>query len=745
MGIFGFDSIKDMFDGGGAGGSGDTFSTGSNKDYVASGGTNSSDTNFIDRVTNTASDVATKATSFFSGGGSSSSYDIKPGDTLSAIAAANNTTVDALMKANPSITDPNKIYAGSSLKLPGSTSTGSSASYSGGAGNSSGGSSSTVTGGAGDTAVDGGAGTDEVSNVAAAAERFAEIAAATGLAKSDAEIEAMLSDPNAFLAERGLTLSEVLPMINVDADGTQLDPSDPRYMTSDDINYVSSQIVAATVNVPNTAAIASVITDTSADRLNNPAYTVDAVQGTVSDAATVNAEDYTIDMAGAATGVNADGTVNATGVALNDYATQNISKLIDTSTTAGKLLAQTLGEGNYTDTKATILGQMKVISEEFKGADGQPVIPAWAQATSREISRTIAFKGMTGTAATAATANAMMEATIGIAEKEATFFQTLTIKNLDNRQESIINKANVLAKFDLANLSARETAAVQNARSFLEMDLKNLDNAQQAEMINVQNRVDAMFTDVAEENVNRRLNIQNDIDNRQFYDRLQLEAATFNADAINAVAEANANRADAAAQFNINRTMARDQYESSMAYNIDVSNAEWRRAVETTNTSMKFEAAATDVKAALDLTTEGMNRLWDRVDSQLDYIWRSTEADEQRDFELLLEEMRAAAAAASAKASSKGSIFGAILGGAAKIGAAWIASDIRLKTDIEYYDTMPNGVKVYTWKWNDEAKRIGADATPPFGVLAQEIQETHPDAVAVGDDGYLRVNYGMIQ
>jgi len=45
-------------------------------------------------------------------------YQIKQGDTLSQLAQTNNTTVADLMKSNPSITDPNKIYAGASLNLP---------------------------------------------------------------------------------------------------------------------------------------------------------------------------------------------------------------------------------------------------------------------------------------------------------------------------------------------------------------------------------------------------------------------------------------------------------------------------------------------------------------------------------------------------------------------------------------------------------------------------------------------------
>ena len=46
------------------------------------------------------------------------SITIQKGQTLSGIAKANGTTVDALMKANPSITDANKIFAGANLNLP---------------------------------------------------------------------------------------------------------------------------------------------------------------------------------------------------------------------------------------------------------------------------------------------------------------------------------------------------------------------------------------------------------------------------------------------------------------------------------------------------------------------------------------------------------------------------------------------------------------------------------------------------
>lgn len=46
-------------------------------------------------------------------------YKIVGGDTLSALARKYGTTISALMAANPSIKDPNKIYAGRTLNIPG--------------------------------------------------------------------------------------------------------------------------------------------------------------------------------------------------------------------------------------------------------------------------------------------------------------------------------------------------------------------------------------------------------------------------------------------------------------------------------------------------------------------------------------------------------------------------------------------------------------------------------------------------
>ena len=53
----------------------------------------------------------------------STTYKVKSGDTLSGIAKSNNTTVDALLKLNPNIKNPNLIYAGQSINLSSPTPT----------------------------------------------------------------------------------------------------------------------------------------------------------------------------------------------------------------------------------------------------------------------------------------------------------------------------------------------------------------------------------------------------------------------------------------------------------------------------------------------------------------------------------------------------------------------------------------------------------------------------------------------
>ena len=572
-----------------------------------------------------------------------------------------------------------------------------------------------------------------------------EMAEEAGIIKNQADMQAIIDNPNKFLSDRDLTIADLMPMINADATGTTINPDNAAYGLGDDPSYIASttgdaSVVDTAVNPGATTyeAETSVLTDKEL---------ADAAVGTVSENAIVDAEGYAIDTTGAATGINEDGTTSVLGNALNDFASQDISKVIDTSTIAGKLLAQKLGEGSYTDSKATVMGQMKIISAEFKSSNGDPIIPAWAQGMARDASKSIAFSGISGTAAIAAMSNALMESTLGVAEKDAMFFQTLTTKNLDNRQQAIINKASVLSKLEMANLDVRSQAAVMNAKSFMEMDLKNLTNEQQVEIVNKQAFVQSMFDNTKAINAQRLFTAENTNEMDQFYSELNSAIQRHNTSETNALSQFNSGEINNASQFNADIKNDRQQFLSKMQYNIDVANAKWRQTVETTNNATMVEAHTTDVKNALDLNQEAQNNLWDSADNLLDYIWKTTDNDQERELRLLVAQLQAQSGQSSGGGFMDGlfKLGGAFLGSSG--GSSWLSSllpsDIGLKENIKHIDTI-KGVNFYQWEWNEEGKRIGADQFPPVGVLAQEIRETHPEAVQEGYHGYLMVNYGMI-
>ena len=67
-------------------------------------------------------------------------------------------------------------------------------------------------------------------------------------------------------------------------------------------------------------------------------------------------------------------------------------------------------------------------------------------------------------------------------------------------------------------------------------------------------------------------------------------------------------------------------------------------------------------------------------------------------------------------------------------------SDIRLKENIEPAGEF-GGVNFYTWDWNEDGKRVAHPEQPKFGVIADELKQSHPHLVKRGGDGFLRVNY----
>ena len=469
-------------------------------------------------------------------------------------------------------------------------------------------------------------------------------------------------DPSTPVNE-SMELSDRLPVTTSSeiAAGT-VDPNAPKYQI--DPTGVQAQTTNAptsTAATPSTAnqPAAGVQTALTADQV--AAQEMQAAQGQLSTGSTVDPNSVTGQLS------------TDTQTALGTYAAQNISNIIDTSTMAGKLLAQQLGEGNYTDSKATLKGQLDILqSEFFDPATGDAKIPSWAAGTYRAVGRIAAFRGMTGTAAVTAMAQAMMEASVPIAQQDAAFFQTLTVENLNNKQEATINKANVLAKLDLQNIDNRMAAAINNSQAFLKMDMANLDNEQQTRVINTQARIQSILEDAKAENTNRLFLAESQNEKDMFYDNLSSAIEQFNAAQSNAMSQFNAGEVNDTSQFNAELENAREQFYTNMQFAIDTANAKWRQELTLTENQQQFEAAATDVKNLVGISVEQLNQLWDRADALLDYAWKSADNTADRNNKIALVKLQGDIALTQAEQEGFGNILGTILGAGASALFGWL-------------------------------------------------------------------------
>ncbi len=473
----------------------------------------------------------------------------------------------------------------------------------------------------------------------------------------------ILKDPQGFLGTEG-TLSDNITTI----DGSNPDNVLSNNNYSMDVDGLQGSAVNAStaqasgVTKPNQVATYNAATTGSqVDTLNK---TTDAATAVFGSQSKVDVEK--LDMDGLATGTNADGSTNEVGKAFNAVNTQNLSTIIDTTTVSGKLLAQNLGEGNYTDAKTQITFWMDTLSKDFVDpVTGQAKIPTWAAGALKGVNRMIAFKGMTGTAAISAVAAATMESIIPIASEESKFFQTMTVKNLDAQNTQALNTANILSKMNIADLDSRMTESITNAKNFIAYDMTNLSNEQQINVVEFQAKQQSIMEDAKQENVARQFGAGETNTMDKFYDELGSRIGMFNTEARNSMEKFNTGETNAMSKFNLTLENQREMFYTQFQKDVDESVVKWRQSVELTNNATLNNAAATDVKNIVGLTTEQLNQMWDRTDALLDYSFKESENQKNRRTQVQVAKMNYDAQIEKSRDRSSpfAKIAGAVVGG----------------------------------------------------------------------------------
>jgi biotin operon repressor len=278
--------------------------------------------------------------------------------------------------------------------------------------------------------------------------------------------------------------------------------------------------------------------------------------------------------------------------------------------------------------EATVQYQIGELMASIKA--GQP-LPAWAAGAARGATQVMQQRGLGASSmASAAMIQSLMEAGIPIAAADAQTYAAMDIANLNNKQQAVLQNAATYAAMDRANLDVRAQAQQSNARAFLSIDLQSLTNKQKTNELNYQGELQAILTDAAAENATAQFNAKNKVQIDQFFAELGVQVDNANANRKAAVDQFNVSEANAMTQFTEALNDARERFSSQMQLQVDQSNAQWRRDINTANTAATNEANRINAQNLLNINQQALNNLWQRYRDEAAWAVQMAENANQR-------------------------------------------------------------------------------------------------------------------
>ena len=290
------------------------------------------------------------------------------------------------------------------------------------------------------------------------------------------------------------------------------------------------------------------------------------------------------------------------------------------------------------DPKATVQGQLESITTDIESslASGSN-LPAFARGAAEAAKATMQARGLgASTMLAEALAEGILKSSVPIAAADAQTYKEVIFQNLANNQQ----------------------AAVVNAQSYLQMDVANLSNAQQASMQNLHAKQQTLLSDNAARNAALQFNATSQNQVNQFYDSLNTNLQTQNAQrtdamaqynnaeankvaALNAknataLADANAQRETAISQFNKTLEDARARFNVENQRVIDQSNAVWRRSINTANTAADNASNETNAMNLLNLSNFAMSGLWQQWRDEASWVQTSSQNVNNRDHNMAI-------------------------------------------------------------------------------------------------------------
>ena len=284
------------------------------------------------------------------------------------------------------------------------------------------------------------------------------------------------------------------------------------------------------------------------------------------------------------------------------------------------------------DQRATVQYQLGELLGSIE--EGKPM-PAWAAPAVRKVAGVMQARGLGASSmAAAAMTQAVMESGVVIAAQDANKYATIQLQNLNNKQQTALTNAAVVAGMDKANLSARLQASVVNAQTLLATETKNLDARQQGNTLSYNALTQALFKDAAEDNARQQFNAKNELQVEEFFAELGSQVETANMNRIAATQQFNAGEVNAQSQFNTAMRDNREKFNANMQYAVDQSNVQWRRQVNTADTALQNETNRINTQNQYNASQNALNKLWQRYRDEAAWSLQKTESFLQRQHEV---------------------------------------------------------------------------------------------------------------
>ena len=275
------------------------------------------------------------------------------------------------------------------------------------------------------------------------------------------------------------------------------------------------------------------------------------------------------------------------------------------------------------DEKATVTYQLE---ELFKAVQSGTELPAWASPAVKKVSAIMAQRGLGASSmASAAMTQAVMESAIPIAAADAKTYSQMELVNLSNEQAATMQNAMVYASMDRSNLDARMNAATNNARNFLSIDLANLTNQQKTNELDYQGKLQSLFNDQAATNAASQFNAktQNEVD--MFFKELGSQVDNANKNRIAAQTQFNTDQANAQGRFVAQLQDSREKFNQNMSLQINQNNAQWRRNINTANTTLENETNRINAQNLLQINQTALANVWQRYRDEASWLMQSAE------------------------------------------------------------------------------------------------------------------------